>query len=284
MKKILLFLFFLVIALIITPLVSADFGPKRTVKIEFSESNKNIYVTVLSESSLYGPHSSFEELFDEVNEENIANFKESIAPDIDNEIFMAFFNYKDSDNYYLIYKIANLENGEYNVLYYPPTDFKLLIYDSLNKEFIVSEIYETYAFNSYYFVDLNKPILELKNNYDYLTEIISLIVRIVVTILVEIGIALLFKFRNKKELLIILFTNIVTQIILNLGLNIVAYYNSFFIFEAMLFILAEFLVFVLEAIIYSFSMKDKNTLLVIAYSFIANLSTCILGMVIYLLI
>lgn len=284
MKKFLLFLSFLIIALIITPLVSADFGPKRTLEIEFNESDQNLYVTVLSKDSLYGPHLSFSELYDEVNEENIADFKERIASNISDEVFMTFFNYQDIDNYYLSYAIINLESAQYNILYYPPTDFKLLIYDSLNNKFIISEIYETYAFNSYYFVDLNKTTLELTNNYDYLTEIISLIVRIVVTVLVEIGIALLFKFNTKKDILIILFTNIVTQVVLNLGLNIVAYYNSFFIFEAMLFILAELLVFVLEAIIYCFSMKDKNTLRVIAYSFIANLSTFILGIAIYLLI
>ena len=47
--------------------------------------------------------------------------------------------------------------------------------------------------------------------------------RIVLTILIEMLVALLFGFRQKKQLLILAVVNIITQIILNVLLNVINY-------------------------------------------------------------
>lgn len=47
------------------------------------------------------------------------------------------------------------------------------------------------------------PVLIAKQSYNYAGEVMALIVRIVITILLEIGIAFLFGFREKRLLILI---------------------------------------------------------------------------------
>jgi len=104
--------------------------------------------------------------------------------------------------------------------YHPPARFKILLYFPEQDSFIVSNgVYERYAFDSYYKVDARS--LEIKSgsvtgsitvekNYDYKWELISLFARIIITISIEILIALLFGFRARKQIYIIAGVNIIT--------------------------------------------------------------------------
>ena len=90
--------------------------------------------------------------------------------------------------------------------YFPETD-----------TYAVSGIYERYAFDTYYKVDLSEgSVLKAKKNYDYTWETISLVARIVITILLEMGLAMMFGYRHKKQLRFLAAVNIVTQILLNI--------------------------------------------------------------------
>ncbi len=83
-------------------------------------------------------------------------------------------------------------------------------------------------------------------SYDYTWEIISLVARIVLTIALELGIALLFGYREKKVLAFLAVINIVTQITLNVALNIINY-NSGALTFTFSYVLLEILVFAIEA-------------------------------------
>ena len=88
-------------------------------------------------------------------------------------------------------------------------------------------------------------------------------------------VALLFGFRQKKQLLILAVVNIITQIILNVLLNVINY-NSGPLAFTFFYVLFELIVFALEAVLYCtilkrISEKKKEDAYYILYSFVANL-------------
>jgi len=80
--------------------------------------------------------------------------------------------------------------------YYPPNEFKVLIYFPENDAFLASEIHERYAFDSYFIATISGVNLDIAmtQSYQYSAEIASLAIRIVLTIAIELAIALIFCF------------------------------------------------------------------------------------------
>ena len=102
------------------------------------------------------------------------------------------------------------------------------------------------------------------------------------TIAVELLIALLFSFRNKKLLFFIAAVNLVTQIALNISLNLVSYNlgQTMFIFA---YALLELLIIILEANLYTaFLQKYGSTPIpkqkTITYALVANAASFIVGL------
>ena len=123
--------------------------------------------------------------------------------------------------------------------YFPETD-----------TYAVSGIYERYAFDTYYKVDLSEgSVLKAQKNYDYTWETISLAARIVITILLEMGLALMFGYRHKKQLRFLAAVNIVTQILLNILLNVLNFRIGHWAF-VFYYVLLELLVILMESILY----------------------------------
>lgn len=124
--------------------------------------------------------------------------------------------------------------------------------------------------------------LKAVKNYAYTSEIISLIARIIGTIAIEVVVALLFGYRTKNQLRIILITNIATQTILNILLNMVNYYQGGLAF-LLSYIIVEIIVFIIEAAVYSnFLTKDTTSKLskksyALLYALIANVVSFYLG-------
>ena len=161
--------------------------------------------------------------------------------------------------------------------YYPPDTFKILLYYPDTGRFAVSGVCERYAFDSYFTADASgggSYDMTVRKSYLWLPEVISLVVRIIVTIAVEILIALLFGFKSREELMFIAIVNIVTQVILNVLLNIINFRSgllAFFIY----YVLLEFVVFTIEAVVYSVflrkrSVKAKPVLIYPLYALVAN--------------
>lgn len=292
-KRLISFLFCIVLLVTVFPITaSADMGPKPSVVIDFNGiSQQSYYVTLLSSRRSTGPYSA---LTDDSNR----RYKESHE---DYPIFLKFLEYQDKDGYYFLQYFQNCsETHRFSWTYYPPSDFKILIYFPDSDYFAISATaYEGYAFDSYFRVSLTdseiSSVIEqgetlsfsAQKSYDYSGEIISLIARIVLTIAVELLIALLFAFRKKKQFLFIVAVNLVTQIAVNVALNLINYS-----YGAMLFILAyilfEFLIFIVEAILYTVFLRKLDAPVpiwkTITYALIANTASFVVGLALAIII
>lgn len=255
----------------------ADTGPKPSVRINFENMGEEVcYGTLLSKTDSTGPSSAWDG-----NPEHIYNY------DLDMDIWQAFVDYEDADGYYFLQEgWLCSESKELNWTYYPPSSFKILLYYPELDTYTVSGIYERYAFDSYFRVTMDG--LEIKSvddkAYDFTWELISLACRVVVTIALELAIALLFGLRQKKLIMTILGVNVVTQIGLNVALNIINYNRGAYMF-VFCYVLLEILVFIVEAVAYTVlfckssepQISKKRT---VSYALIANIVSFIGGMAI----
>lgn len=253
MKKKLLIMLYVAAMLILVPSFAyGDVGPKPSVIVNFDGlEGKTYHVTLLSEESSTGPYSAIGKF---KGDERYSDGEEGY------EIWKEFVDYRDKDGYYFLQFFRDCtETSEFKWTYYPPQKFKILVYFPETDSFAVSGVYERYAFDSYYKVDAGN--IELKpsstyeglvavKNYNFTKEIISLILRIIATIAIEVIIALLFGYREKALLKLLLITNIATQTILNIILNTVNYFYGGLTF-LLTYFLAEIIVFIIEAIVYS---------------------------------
>lgn len=254
--------------------LSADIGPKPSIQISFDNMGDELcYGTLLTDDIYCGPYS--------MNDENDAT--QSTYSTVPEDIWRVFVDYKDKDNYnYLQFDACVSKDKKLVWDYLPPKKFKLLLYYPAKEKFVESKIYSTYAFDSYYKVDLspvdindkNIQSVDLVQNYDSNQETLSLFIRIVLTILVEVIIALLFGYYHKKQIIFISLVNIITQILLNVSLFFVDYKAGSLAFLFM-YVLLEFFVFVVEAILYvtlinKFSENKQSRMKAILYAFVAN--------------
>ena len=276
-----------VMVVIIFPITaSADIGPKASVCITFKNmGDEPCYGTLLSEKASTGPSSAWDGN-DETARHNGNNPHEAF----DYETWNAFVEYEDVDGYYFLQEGWNVsEKKEIAWTYYPPNRFKILLYYPETETFVVSGIYERYAFDTYYTVDMNgvnigsveydnelstDERIDAYRSYNYRVEILSLVARILLTIAIEMIVALLFCFRNRKQLALLIGVNAVTQIILNVVLNIINY-NSGQMAFVFFFVLLELAIFALEAVLYCIWMKKlsdkpKKSGFYVLYSFVAN--------------
>ena len=251
------------LAVLVFPIrASADMGPKPSVRISFENMGDELcYGTLLSEVKSTGPASAWD------------GGNTSYGGDLDWEIWKAFVEYEDTDGYYFLQEAWQInETRELAWTYYPPSPFKILLYYPETGTFAVSGIYERYAFDSYYTVDMegvqigsveyseelsSENLLTARKTYDYTQELVSFAVRVVITILIEMGVALLFGFFGKKQLLFLLVVNVATQLVLNVLLNIVNYRSGYLRF-AICYVLLEMLVFAIEAVLYCVWMKKLD--------------------------
>ena len=277
-RKVFAFLlcFVLVMAMPIT--ARADMGPKPSVRIEFTGiEGETYYGTLLSLRDSTGPASAWN------GNPEYAHYHPG---DEGYDIWVKFVEYQDTDGYYFLQEWWDCsDTNQLNWTYYPPTPFKILLYFPETDTFYVSPVYERYAFDSYFTVDLSAydtdPIMA-RQSYDYTWEIISLIARIILTIALELGIALLFGYRGKKVLGFLAVVNILTQVTLNVALNIINY-NSGALTFTFSYVLFEILVFAIEAIVYAallkkFSSKEQKKGRAVGYAFIANAASFALGL------
>ncbi|MBE5959127.1 MAG: hypothetical protein E7254_09750 [Lachnospiraceae bacterium] len=120
----------------------------------------------------------------------------------------------------------------------------------------------------------------VEKEYDYPKEIRNLLIRMMATIIVEILLALLMGFRNKRELAIIFVTNVATQIFLNIALNIMNFPTNYN-FEG--YMALEGIVVLIEGFVYIKTIgkeRGKKSYIPIGiYAVIANAITLYAGFV-----
>ncbi|MBO7658684.1 MAG: hypothetical protein J6T65_05155 [Clostridia bacterium] len=201
----------------------ADTGPKPSVHVSFENLEEaTCYATLLSSTSNYGPWSAWD------------GREENVGGDPTPEIWMAFAKYEDPDGYYFLRNIWEVGKDKgFAWTYWPPTDFKVLVYFPETGEFASTGALTRKAFDTFYIVkfeghgiagaeydkenssDKRMYAREIEN-YKYMFA--SAGVRLIVTIVIELVIALIFGLWRGKSLLIILAANVATQILLNVVL------------------------------------------------------------------
>lgn len=278
----------LFIALPIT--AKADTGPKPSVVVNFKNMGEELcYATLLSVGKSTGPHSAWDGI------EGHENYAES-----EKEIWQAFVDYVDEDGYYFLqifWKVSDKKSFTWG--YYPPKTFKVLLYYPNTNEFAVSTVCEKYAFDSYYTIDMQgADIGSIKydeenstderliayRSYNYFKEGITLFIRACITIVIELLVAYLFAIRSKKEIVILLIVNVITQIALNGILFFVSYLNgpiSFLLAYAML----EIVIFIAEGLVYwkfinKYADKKREWWYYLLYSFVANVLSVVIGLLV----
>ena len=265
----------------------ADMGPKPSVVITFQNlKQQNCYVTLLAKETSTGPDHVYDPAYDD---KYVGD-----AP----EIWQKFFDYKDADGFHFLQFYQKLGNdGVFKWGYFPPKEFKILMYFPDDNSFAVSpESYQSYAFSSYYTVDAsalsktpvpNGAAIHARKSYDYTGEALSLLVRTIITIAIELLIALPFGYLAKQQLGFIALVNVATQLVLNILLNLVNYNQGGLIY-LFLYVFLELFVFAAEAVIYAHSAtlrkyaKPERKLHPVLYALIANLASYIAGIFLFL--
>lgn len=273
-RKITALLFcFLMICLLFPVTANADTGPKPSIVVQFKNMGDELcYGTLLSKDKTTGPYEAWDG-----SEENMPD-----AAYTDMDIWRAFVDYEDADGYYFLQNIFPCsEDKAIEWTYLPPNPFKILLYYPKTNTFISSGIYGSYAFDSYFSVDMDgieiadvTPVLIAEESYSYARELFSLSARIVVTILLEVCVAFLFGFGRKNLLIWIFSVNALTQILLNLTLNFTFHEKGALSFIAS-YLLLECLVFVIESALYLVLFPKTSHFAipqwkVILYAFTAN--------------
>ena len=288
---------FLCVGFFLPAKVKADMRPKASVHIQFENMSDEVcYGTLLSKEESTGPASVWSGWEDDARVKEKYPFSYYFKRDI----WEAFVNYEDPDGYYFLQEGWTVsETKEIAWMYYPPSSFKILLYYPETNTFVSSGIYERYAFDTYYTVDMQgiqmnsvnyndnlstDEKIEAYRSYDYRKEMLTLSIRIILTILIEMVVAICFGFRTKKQLLILTLVNILTQVLLNVALNMIQY-NAGPMAVKLFYVLLEAVIFGIEAVFYCTVLKrisvKKNNGFYILYSFVANMISFVAGLFLY---
>ncbi len=198
----------------------ADTGPKPAVHVSFENlGGAKCYATLLSKRPGGGPWSVWD------------GREESAEADPTPEIWMAFAKYEDPDGYYFLKQVWEVgDEKSFTWGYYPPEDFKVLIYFTDTGRFASSGPLTRKAFDTFYVVKVeeqgisgveydeenssDKRLVAFHwRNYRYVLGQCAW--RLLITLAIELVIALIFGLWRGKSLLIILAANIATQVLLD---------------------------------------------------------------------
>lgn len=282
-KNILIILFLFSINLFIFP-IHADMGPKPSVTIQING--------IAEDEVYYGAFlADDEEIIHAMYSENYTPKHEEYA------IYLKFSEYTKTNNYNFHNSLWKMQgNDEFAWHYYAPTHFRILLYFPNTDTFLLSEEYTRYTFKSIYSINLNEMTIHENesiklesNKYAlYAWEFISFLIRMALTIVIELYVAKSCELTSKKEKLTIFALNVITQIYLNTTLAI-HYIDSgpflFFIF----YFLVEFKVFLIETIAYILILPrlSTNTIkkrTILWYTVFANFWSFLIGVIISLII
>ena len=258
----------------------ADFGPKPSVVVEFENAgDQEYYVTLVAKEDKLGSPYSRVTAEDQPETDDIAIWNRLVA-------------YEDPDGMVLAGNAQKLTgDGAYVWGYYPPLEFRVLIYFPDTDSFVESsEILEQYAFDSYYQMDFNDlpenwndavAAIPVTRKYNLLWQITAFLLRLAVTVAVECLLAVLFGFKGKRQMLLVLAVNCATQLAMNL--LILDESVGLFVFYVLQYALIEVGVFLAEGLVYCLALpklatpEQNRNIHPIAFAFFGNVASFSLG-------
>lgn len=258
----------------------ADFGPKPSVVVEFENAgDQDYYVTLVAKEDKLGSPYSRVTAEDQPETDDIAIWNRLVA-------------YEDPDGMVFAGNVQKLTgDGAYVWGYYPPSEFRVLIYFPDTDSFVESsEILEQYAFDSYYQMDFNDlpekwndavAAIPVTRKYNLLWQITAFLLRLAVTVAVECLLAVLFGFKGKRQMLLVLAVNCATQLAMNL--LILDESVGLFVFYVLKYALIEVGVFLAEGLVYCLALpklatpEQNRNIHPIAFAFFGNVASFSLG-------
>lgn len=283
MKKLRLLLFvllsvFLTLVLVDSKKVKADMFPKATARIEIIGVDKPYKFEILVKRGI---------IVDEYLESRVDNYYDDEFP------FEFFKSYVDEDGYvsrtlYSGGAPATLrKEGEHRYLvgyYSAPDEFKIILLFE-DDVVITSKVVKRRMFESKMTFDLTGVDLSSSKSgvgvviedIPYVPIISKFIIRVVLTILVELGILALFSYRSKRSFMLVGISNLVTQSLLTLFMFIAHYTWMSYFGALIILIIGEFFVFLAEMIFYGLKLKEHKKGRAVLYGFVANLATLLLS-------
>lgn len=262
--------------------VLADTGPKPSVVIDFEGvEDETYYVTLLAKDKYLGPYSFATE--DDV----------PAGDEPENVAFRKFYEYEDANGYHFMQYMRECSGtNQFEWGYYPPYQFKILVYFPEEDRLLTDgRTYSRYAFDSYYTVKINGDEMSVEKTdtsqmrmENYVKIGIKFLIRLLVTLALEMGIAAAFRFRQKMQLGCIAIVNILTQLVLN--------YVIYWILKPMgqwgyvfFYIPTEILITVFETVVYCLTLnrigKEKKSIgRIVGYTILANVVSFVIGSVV----
>lgn len=259
----------------------ADFGPKPSVVVEFENAgDQEYYVTLVAKEDKLGWP------FRQVTEEDESN-------GVNLDAWNRFMRYQDPDGMVFAGMVQEFTgDGAFEWSYYPPSEFRVLIYFPDTDSFVESsEILEQYAFDSYYRADFDEisvggngavATIPVIRRYNLMWQITAFLLRLAVTVVIESLLAVCFGFAGKRQLWLIFGVNCATQLAMNL-LVLTQGAIGIFAFYVIQYALAELAVILVEGLVYYLALpkladpyyaEGKHP---IVYAVVGNLASFILG-------
>ncbi len=261
----------LLFCVLLTTTAFADMGPKPSVQISIDGlAGRECYATLLSREKSTGPYSA-------------SHLDGSYLTGAEKDAYSAFSNYEDPDGLWFLGQVFSAAGGSFTWGYYPPDEFRVLLYFPDTGELAAGELLSCYAFDSCYrgtYVPGSGGAAGSLSGFDrtngFQKQILPFLARLALTILIELLIAGLFGYWNRHALRVILWTNLTTQILLNLVLALFVYYcGSAGFFLIPLYLILELIVFAAEAAVYKHELAGGHPVL---YALAANAASFLAGL------
>ena len=272
--------------------VHADVGPKPSVTITLKGvEGRACWGTLLTPQRSTGPYSAV----------SAPDIPEGTGPG-EREAWEQFFRLgqENGEGLSFLNYVDDCSDGQFNWSYRPPSEFRLALWFPETQTLLVSEKEGRYAFDSYFTLSLKGIILAegeqtglpLTHSYPYGRELLAFLGRVALTVGIELLIAWGVGFRSRRQLNIILIANLITQGLLNLGLNLYTYFCGALvgmagIFMLPVYLLAELMVVAVELCLYRRLLAGREGVSrerVTAYTWAANLLSLLVGYILSFLL
>lgn len=225
---------------------AADTGPKPSITVTPEGFGEDAcYLTLLSQTETTGPWSK---------QESFAASKDSYGnPEADEAIWTAFNDYQDAESFFFLGCYGEVTGGQvFCWSYYPPDTFKVLAYFPDSGTFAVGPATEREEFSARYTVSPSETgetlLIEKARNQE--AENKSFVGRLVLTLALELAVAVVFGFRAKRQIITIVCMNLITQVGLNQAItHLFPVVSSRWYWPGLLVL--EVLIFLVEGAVYA---------------------------------
>ena len=225
---------------------AADTGPKPSITVTPEGFGEDAcYLTLLSQTETTGPWSK---------QESFAASKDSYGdPEADEAIWTAFNDYQDAEGFFFLGCYGEVTGGQmFCWSYYPPDTFKVLAYFPDSGTFAVGPATEREEFSARYTVSPSETgetlLIEKARNQE--AENKSFVGRLVLTLALELAVAVVFAFRAKRQIITIVCMNLITPVGLNQAItHLFPLVSSRWYWPGLLVL--EVLIFLVEGAVYA---------------------------------